>query len=145
MVNLRISCVLHCQRGYHFITPVMFCASHYTGPASQYTGPASHYTGPASHNTGPASLYTGLLSRYRIYHYSGSLQYEQLCPVGTELYSARWLPTPSAALPFTPSAAKIPGVQSAVKTGEQPGVQSAVKTFEQPGVWPARTQSVLSS
>lgn len=53
---------------------------------------------------------------YRIYHYSGSLQLEHLCPVGTELYNAKWVPESTAAQPFTPSATKVAGIQSAMKT-----------------------------
>uniref|UniRef100_A0A2P2HWN8 Eukaryotic translation initiation factor 2A n=1 Tax=Hirondellea gigas TaxID=1518452 RepID=A0A2P2HWN8_9CRUS len=68
---------------------------------------------------------------YRIYHYSGSLLMEYLCPKGVELYHAEWLPVPSAAQPFTPSAAKVQGIQSSVKTASTeryipPGQRSSV-------------------
>ncbi|KAF2350522.1 Translation initiation factor beta propellor-like domain [Trinorchestia longiramus] len=73
---------------------------------------------------------------YRIYHYSGSLQFEYLCPAGTELYKAQWVPTSTAAKPFPVSSAKVAGITSAVKTASSkpyvpPGQRAALSAGDQ--------------
>ncbi|XP_018018433.1 eukaryotic translation initiation factor 2A [Hyalella azteca] len=73
---------------------------------------------------------------YRIYHYSGSLQFEYLCPAGTELYNTQWVPEPAAVKPFVPSAAKVAGITSAVKTASTeryipPGQRAAMSAGDQ--------------